>query len=372
MVLVQGVGERTFGPQGPRLNGVVQDITRLAGVDEELARTSSLVRLAGTIARIGGWRVTVEGPAVTWTEMTARIHGLDPGTAPSLEDGINHYAPEFRARITAAVEAGMRDGAPIDELVQLIRADGERIWVRVIGEDERNGSGKVVALQGAIQDVSEVMAARTEAERSARRLAETMEQLGDALILLDRNWRYVYVNAEAERLLGRDRNQLVGNVMWSVFPDTVGTIYDRRYHEAVETGQAVRFIQYYAPFRKWFRISAHPASDGLAVYFTDVTTDRMRDDQPRLLELAVGRVNDMVVITEPDPARGPESPRFVYVNEAFVRRTGYTRAEVIGRSPQLLQGPDSDPVEAARVADARARWEPVRAEILNYAKNGTS
>lgn len=371
VMLVQGVGERTAGQGGDKLTGVVQDITRQAEMDDELVRTSSLVRLAGTIARIGGWRVGVAGPSITWTEMTARVHGLEPGQVPTLEDGINHYAPEFRERIRSAVEAGLRDGTPVDELVQLIRADGARIWVRVIGEAERDEAGAVVAIQGAIQDVSELMSVRAEAEGSARRLAETMEQLGDALILLDHDWRYVYVNAEAERLLGRDRGQLIGHDMWSVFPDTVGTIYDRRYHEAVETGRAVRFIQYYAPFRKWFRISAHPASDGLAIYFTDVTNDRMRDDQLRLLELAVGRVNDMVVITEPDPEQGPQNPRIVYVNEAFVTRTGYSRADVIGRSPRILQGPETDPAEVARMAAARARWEPVRAEVLNYAKDGT-
>lgn len=371
VVLLQGAGERAMGPQGPRLSGVVQDITRQAEMDDELVRTSSLVRLAGTIAQIGGWRISTEGPTVTWTEMTALIHGFEPGEVPSLDEGINQYAPEFRGRISAAVEAGLRDGSPMNELVQLIRRDGERIWVRVIGEAEKNDSDQIVAIQGAIQDVSEVMAARAEAEVSARRLAETMEQLGDALILLDHDWCYVYLNSEAERLLGRDRGQLLGQDMWSIFPDTVGTIYDRQYRKAVETGRAVRFTQYYAPLRKWFRISAHPASDGIAIYFTDMTTDRMRDDQLRLLELAVGRVNDMVVITEPDPEKGPEYPRIVYVNEAFVRRTGYSRSEVIGRSPRILQGPDTDPVEAARITAARARWEPVRAELLNYTKDGT-
>lgn len=372
VILVQGVGERSIGPNGPILSGVVQDITKQSRMDDELALTSSLVRLAGRVAPIGGWRVSGEGPTVTWTEMTALIHGRAPGDVPSLQEGIAHYAPEFRARIAGAVEAGLRDGTPVDELVQLVRTDGERIWVRVIGEAERNTAGQVVALQGAIQDVSEVMAVRAQAEVSARRLAETMEQLGDALLLLDHDWRYVYVNTEAERLLGRSRDELLGQIIWEVFPDTIGTIYHERYMEAVTTGKPVRFTEHYEPLQKWFRISAHPASDGLAVYFTDVTTDRIRDDQLRLLDLAVGRVNDMVVITEPHPQKGAESPRIVYVNDAFVKRTGYSRDEIIGKSPQILQGPDTDLAESARLAAARSRREHVRAELLNYTKDGTS
>ena len=89
----------------------------------------------------------------------------------------------------------------------------------------------------------------------------------------------------------------------------------------------------------------------------------------KLLETAVARLNDIVLITEAEPIDGP-GPRIVFVNEAFERRTGWKREEVIGRTPRLLQGPATQRAELDRIRRAMQAWEPVRAELINYTKDG--
>jgi diguanylate cyclase (GGDEF)-like protein/PAS domain S-box-containing protein len=86
---------------------------------------------------------------------------------------------------------------------------------------------------------------------------------------------------------------------------------------------------------------------------------------------ALTRLNDMVVITEAGPI-DPPGPRIVFVNEAFEQRTGYTRAEIVGRTPRVLQGPGTSREELDRIKCALRRQEPVRAELLNYGKGGQS
>ena len=46
----------------------------------------------------------------------------------------------------------------------------------------------------------------------------------DAFITFDHNWRYTYVNERAVQLLGRPREDLLGQVVWELFPDTVGEL----------------------------------------------------------------------------------------------------------------------------------------------------
>src|SRR5690606_28206011 len=66
----------------------------------------------------------------------------------------------------------------------------------------------------------------------------------------------------------------------------------------------------------------------------------------------------------------PAGPKIVYVNEAFVRRTGYQFEEVIGKTPRILQGAKTQPLELARIRRALEAWQPVRAELINYTKEG--
>ena len=78
--------------------------------------------------------------------------------------------------------------------------------------------------------------------------------------------------------------------------------------------------------------------------------------------------SDIVIVTEADI--DPPGPAIVYVNEAFVRCTGYQKSEIIGLSPRILQGPDTDPQTTAEIREALSRGEGIHTTILNYAKNG--
>lgn len=78
---------------------------------------------------------------------------------------------------------------------------------------------------------------------------------------------------------------------------------------------------------------------------------------------------DAVLITEAEPV-GPPGPRIVYVNPAFTAMTGYPAEEVIGQKPHLLRGPKTDRRQLEKIRAAMKKWQPVRAELVNYRKNG--
>lgn len=90
----------------------------------------------------------------------------------------------------------------------------------------------------------------------------------------------------------------------------------------------------------------------------------------QVFQAGLDKLHDLVVITEVVPAKTP-THRIVYVNEAFENHTGYSRREVIGRSPGLLQGPDSQETELSLIGTALRDSKPVHAELINYKKDGT-
>ena len=90
-----------------------------------------------------------------------------------------------------------------------------------------------------------------------------------------------------------------------------------------------------------------------------------------LLKEIHGFTKDSIVVTEAEPIDAP-GPRIVFVNRAFEEATGYSRDEVIGKSPRLLQGPDTCPATLSRIRTALERWQPIQEEVLNYRKDGSS
>jgi diguanylate cyclase (GGDEF)-like protein/PAS domain S-box-containing protein len=89
-----------------------------------------------------------------------------------------------------------------------------------------------------------------------------------------------------------------------------------------------------------------------------------------LVDEFVEHSSDAVIIV--DVAAGLENRRISWVNEAFTRLTGYRFDEVLGRSPQLLNGPLTDRRQIERLESMIVRRRPFSAEVAHYRKNGTA
>ena len=366
---VRGLGSRHCIDGREIVIGFVQDITSIKRVEEELWREVQRRQLASRLVSLGSWKYVVGQPHVVWDSETAAIHDEPEDISPSVENGISYYIPEHQGLIRDRFEACVQDGAPFDEICQIVTAKSRTVWVRAIGEPVRDESGKIVGVHGAFQDISELIEAKDVAAQLSDRLHVTLEAISDGFCLLDGSWRFTFVNGMAEKISGRNRNELLGRSIWDEFPEMPGNVRVQ-YEIAVSERRPVRFEQYYSNVDIWFEINADPTPQGLAVYFRDITEQRGRYEQLRLLEAAASRLNDILLITEAEPIDGPDGPKIVYVNDAFERRTGFSRAEVIGKTPSILQGPKTQRPELDRVRNALKNWEPVRAELINYTKAG--
>jgi two-component system, cell cycle sensor histidine kinase and response regulator CckA len=92
-------------------------------------------------------------------------------------------------------------------------------------------------------------------------------------------------------------------------------------------------------------------------------------DELQLLRAGVARLNDALIILDAVPT-DDGLPSITFVNEAFERRTGWTRDDVIGRSARVLDGPGTSADTTERIRAAFAAVQPVRAELLQYARDG--
>ncbi len=225
-----------------------------------------------------------------------------------------------------------------------------------------------------MRDVTE----RRRTEAAAARLAAIVEFSDDAIIGKDLGGRVTSWNAGAEKIFGYAPGEIVGQSILLLIPA-------ERQREETEiitrilAGESVRHFDT-VRLRKDgsavdVSITVSPIKDfagriiGASKVARDITDRRRREDQLRVLEACVARLNDIVIITEAEP-QGHGGSRVVFVNDAFVNRTGFSRKEIIGKTPRILQGPKTDRAQLRRVREAVRTWQPVRVELINYTKSG--
>ncbi|MBN1610631.1 MAG: response regulator [Polyangiaceae bacterium] len=149
--------------------------------DERMLRESEgLLRIAGRMARLGGWSFDVRETRVTWSEEVAAIHEMPKGYSPTAEQAISFYAPEWQGRIREVSTACARHGTPFDEELEILTSTGRRRWVRITGEAIREASGSIRKVQGAFQDISDRKHAESEQEQLQSQLlqAQKLESIG--------------------------------------------------------------------------------------------------------------------------------------------------------------------------------------------------
>jgi PAS domain S-box-containing protein len=223
------------------------------------------------MARVGGWAVDLATEEVFWSDEMYEILEYPADRTPDLETALDMCPAPHRDRVTQALEACRTEGAPFDLELAARTAGGRELWVRAVGEAERDASGTIVRVQGAFQDISDRKAAEDQARWLTEQLTATLESMTDAFYTVDPGWCITYVNTSFERLIQQDRAEMVGRVLWDVFPEAVGSPFEAAHRRAADEGAPTVVEAFYEPLDGWFEGRIYPTGQGLAVYVRDVS-----------------------------------------------------------------------------------------------------
>ncbi|MES2283714.1 MAG: EAL domain-containing protein [Pseudomonadota bacterium] len=335
----------------------------------------ALLNLIERTNNAGVWVMNAGDAKVTISEALVNLLGIatagDSGARGNvtLYAMLGFFAEDSRALMAASMDSCMTTGRSFDEELQLDIAAGKRMWVRATGEALRDDAGGIVGMHGVLQDISGKKRVQNEAMGITMRLSTTLASIREAFVTVDRQGRFTYVNRESENLFKRQSDELLGRTLWNELDAHDTGLLRQEFDAMVAEGSGREFEHYCEPIGKWLELRAYAFEDGVAVYFRDVTSSRRSQEQLLLLETSISRLNDIVLITEAGPVSEP-GPRIVFVNDAFERHTGYSREEALGRTPRMLQGPATQRVQLNRIRTALKYSQPVRAELINYRKNG--
>jgi PAS domain S-box-containing protein len=266
-------GEPVFNARG-RLagyRGTARDITAHRVSEQRLRDAQAALQMAAKAGPMGTWSIDLPSSELNWSSEAGAILEVPQGDPCSMETAINSYAPEYLGKIRSAVAACVTDGKPFSLETQIITASQRRIWVSTTGQVERDSAGVAVGVRGALQDITGSKQSNEESRQLSAKLSLTLQTMTDGFYALDREWRFTYVNPEAERALRRQAGQLLGRTIWHEFPEAVGSNFHKQYEHALAEDVPVAFVEFYAPLNLWVQVRACPCPEGLLVFFSDVT-----------------------------------------------------------------------------------------------------
>jgi PAS domain S-box-containing protein len=224
-------------------------------------------------------------------------------------------APEDMERCQLAFERCLASPGNITSLVrEKLDKTGERHpteweFISIINE-----VGDVTEIQGVGQDISERVKNEEQVKRTAEQLNDFIESITDAFIILDNQWRFIKTNGAFQNVAHKTEEQLIGKNIWEMFPTLKGRLTEEMLHRAVETKQTIKFTEYFARPKLWFRVAAYPSSEGLTIFVKNITRQKVAEEELNStrnnLESLINNTNDLIWAID-------TNNHYIYVNTSY-------------------------------------------------------
>jgi PAS domain S-box-containing protein len=346
---------------------------------QELSANTSLLQAVMHGTADSNFVKDTDGRYVFMNEAGARLLGRTPDQVVGRQDGDLMEPPAVEA--IAAHERDILRSGRHDVVEEHLTINGRSQIFLTSKDIYRTHEGAVGGIIGVAHDITE----RVEIERalwhSQQHMAGIVTLSTDAIISVDEQQRICLFNQAAEHVFGYKAADILGQPLDILIPAQRRAAH-RRHIQAFQTelgtmhGDTERGIltglrRDGSEFPLEGSISKITI-DGAAIFTVCLRdlTERLRvEEQLRLLESAVRHTTQAVIVTTAElDLPGPE---IVFVNAAFSAMTGYAEGEMLGKTPRILQGPDTDRAVLRHLREQLSRGQSFHGEAVNYRKDGS-
>lgn len=355
---------------------VCQDVTKKIEQEEQLLqserRFKALVQEGADMISI----IDADGKYSYTSPTTTAILGITPDEfeGKTIFDFIH---PDDIEKAAGYMERISSEGKIIVEPFRLLDSKNEWRWIETVLTNMLDNPA-VNGIVANSRDITEQVNAQKQLEANELFNRTVLESSPDCLKVLDKEGRLQYMNFNGLCQMEIDDFGSFKNKNWSTLWGSENEALVKASIDKALSGEPSQFTAFCPTVKgtpKWWDVLVSPVSNSdepihqIISVSRDITKQKEEEHQLKLLSSVITNTKDAVLITEAKSFDEP-GPRIIYVNEAFTKMTGYEASEVIGKTPRILQGPNSNQEELAKLSKALRNWESCEITTTNYKKNG--
>lgn len=271
-----------------------RDNTKKIKVEEEKKELEVLLDKATSLARIGSYEIDLDKGKLYWSGITKQIHEVEDAFIPTIQSATNFYKEGLsRDTISSQLGTTIATGKTLDLELQIITAKGNERWVRIISEPEFL-NGKCIKVRGSFQDIDIRKRAELELLKVAEEKNMILESIGDGFFTLDVNWMITYWNKEAENILQKKREDVIGKNIWELYQQAVGTLNYLNMLNAANEGKVQNYEWYIESLKCWLDVTVYPSIKGLSIFFKNITERKFGEiERSKMVSDILKRNNDL-------------------------------------------------------------------------------
>ena len=218
---------------------------------------------------------------------------------------------------------------------------------------------------GSLESGLAVVAGTPQSTHREIRMRALLEEIDEAFLALDWQYRYVYANSAALKMTGTSLAELLGRTPWEVFPELVDTPLAAHYRDAMELGQPSIFEHRSVVDRDWYEVRIYPTAAGVSVYYRQINERKyveqeLANSHMRLATI-LGTISDAFFTLD-------RRWRLTFVNDRAAAYFQRTKEELLGRSflalfpdmaGSIFELSKRKAMEEGRTAAFEAYYEPL-------------
>ena len=209
------------------------------------------------------------------------------------EDGTEYPAEEHPSMVALRTGQQAQNGLmgvfnPVDD---------DYRWLKVSASPQfRLGEDIPFQVFSTFEDVTKLR--RLDAQRRAANLfaTELLESVRDGFLALDRDLRVTYINGAAEALLGKERQELVGDRLPEALPRVQGSQLFENFQRSLADNSRLEFETFYEPHGRWYDTQIFPRANGISVFFRDVSARKRAEKERQEIESQLLQAQKMEAI----------------------------------------------------------------------------